>query len=114
MDHSKQSGFQPKISTSSNFQNNHRVSQVIEPVVNTITDAIKKGFTDYNSHKQYGNTACQVPKGRIQNLLDFWPKINILKGNYCILSIDIVARWQKEPKSIFSFKIMRIYLFFLI
>ena len=62
MDHSKQSGFQPKISTSSNFQNNHRVSQVIEPVVNTITDAIKKGFTDYNSHKQYGNTACQVSK----------------------------------------------------
>jgi len=53
VDHSKQSGFQPKISTSSNFQNNHRVSQVIEPVVNTITDAIKKGFTDYNSHKQY-------------------------------------------------------------
>ena len=72
VDHSKQSGFQPKISTSSNFQNNHRVSQVIEPVVNTITDAIKKGFTDYNSHKQYGNTACQVPKGRIPNLLDFW------------------------------------------
>ena len=26
VDHSKQSGFQPKISTSSNFQNNHRVS----------------------------------------------------------------------------------------
>ena len=71
MDHSKQSGFQPKISTSSNFQNNHRVSQVIEPVVNTITDAIKKGFTDYNSHQQYGNTACQVFKGGIQNFLDF-------------------------------------------
>ena len=71
VDHSKQSGFQPKISTSSNFQNNHRVSQVIEPVVNTITDAIKKGFTDYNSHKQYGNTACQVFKGGLQNLLDF-------------------------------------------
>ena len=102
MDHSKQSGFQPKISTSSNFQNNHRVSQVIEPVVNTITDAIKKGFTDYNSHKQYGNTACQVLKKRIQNLLDFWPKINILKGNYCILSIDIVARWEKLQKSNFE------------
>ena len=67
VDHSKQSGFQPKISTSSNFQNNHRVSQVIEPVVNTITDAIKKGFTDYNSHKQYGNTDFQVFKGGITN-----------------------------------------------
>ena len=71
MDHSKQSGFQPKISTSSNFQNNHRVSQVIEPVVNTITDAIKKGFTDYNSHKQYGNTDFQVFKGGITNLARF-------------------------------------------
>ena len=67
VDHSKQSGFQPKISTSSNFQNNHRVSQVIEPVVNTITDAIKKGFTDYNSHKHYGNMGCRVFKGGIQN-----------------------------------------------
>ena len=83
MDHSKQSGFQPKISTSSNFQNNHRVSQVIEPVVNTITDAIKKGFTDYNSHKQYGNMGCRVFKER--------GKIRYIFGQKVTFSKDIIV-----------------------
>ena len=34
-----------------NLSKEHKVSQVIEPVVNTITDAIKKTFVDYRSHQ---------------------------------------------------------------
>ena len=34
-----------------NLSKDHKVSQVIEPVVNTITDAIKKTFVDYRSHQ---------------------------------------------------------------
>ena len=36
----------------------------------------------------------QIFKGGVQNYKDFWPKINILKGNYCILGIEIVASHQ--------------------
>merc|ERR1712083_1238529 len=50
VDHNSLTGSQPKISTSSNLSNNHKVSQVIEPVVNTITNAIKKTFDNYNGH----------------------------------------------------------------
>ena len=50
VDHSSLTGSQPKISTTSNLSNDHKVSQVIEPVVNTITDAIKKTFVDYHGH----------------------------------------------------------------
>ena len=31
----------------------------------------------------------------VQNLIDFWPKSNTLKGNYHVLSIDIVLNRQK-------------------
>ena len=37
----------------------------------------------------------QVSKGGIQNCSDFWTKINMLKTNYCLLSIDIELRDQK-------------------
>ena len=50
VDHNALTGSKPKISTSSNLSNNHKVSQVIEPVVNTITNAIKKTFVDYHGH----------------------------------------------------------------
>ena len=30
---------------------------------------------------------CSIP-----NKKDFWPKINILKGKYCILKIDVIHR----------------------
>ena len=33
---------------------------------------------------------CRVFKGGIQNEMEFWPKINIPKGNYCILKIHVV------------------------
>ena len=39
---------------------------------------------------------CQFFKGVIQNYTDFRPKINILKGNYCIFQADIVPR-QRSP-----------------
>lgn len=50
VDHNALTGSKPKISTTSNLSNNHKVSQVIEPVVNTITNAIKKTFVDYHGH----------------------------------------------------------------
>jgi hypothetical protein len=35
----------------------------------------------------YGNMGCQVSKERIQNWIEFRPKINKLQGNYGILWI---------------------------
>ena len=33
----------------------------------------------------YGDAGCPVFMGGIKKLIDFWPKRNIFKGNYCIL-----------------------------
>ena len=33
---------------------------------------------------------CRVFTGGMQNEIDFWPKINIPKGNYCIFQIHVV------------------------
>ena len=46
-------------------------------------------------HPCYGNIGFQVFKGGILNYKDFWPKINILKENYCILWNDIAVSCQK-------------------
>ena len=48
-------------------------------------------------NKQYGNKGCEVSKKGIENYIDFWPKINILQGNYCTLSMDVCS--QKVEKS---------------
>ena len=50
----------------------------------------------------YGNMGCAVYKGGIQNLIDFWPKINILKGNRCTLSMDLEPSCQRVQKSDFQ------------
>ena len=51
----------------------------------------------------YGNMGCEVSKGGIQNFIDFWTKINILKGNPCILSMDL-SRVVKKYKNL-TFKV---------
>ena len=51
----------------------------------------------------YGNIGCRVFKGGIQNLKDFWLKINIPKGNHLILRIGVVGMCQKVPN--FDFQI---------
>ena len=45
-----------------------------------------------------GNMGCRVFNRGIQNQKGFWPKINILKGNYFILLIETVASCQKMTK----------------
>ena len=65
----------------------------------------------------YGNTGCGVFKRGVQNEKDFCLRINILKGNYWILSFGLMASCQKVPKfdfqSQFSMsKIIRIFLNF--
>ena len=43
----------------------------------------------------------------------FWPKINILRTNHCVLSIQWISVQQKGPKSEFSMsRIIWIFLFF--
>ena len=44
---------------------------------------------------RYGSMDCQNSKQGIKNYILFWQKINIFKGNYCILSIDEGPRGQK-------------------
>ena len=46
----------------------------------------------------YGNTGCRVFKGGIQNWKYFWLKINIPNGNYLILGICVMGRYQKLQK----------------
>ena len=70
-----------------------------------------------NMYHSYGNTGCRVFKRGVQNLKDFYIRINILKGNYWILRIGLMGRCQKVSKfdfqSQFSVsKIIRIFLNF--
>ena len=65
----------------------------------------------------YGNAGCRVFKRGIKNWKDFCLKINIPKGNYCILRIGLMGRCQKVPtfdfQSQFSTsKIIWIFFFF--
>ena len=49
----------------------------------------------WESGYNYGNMGCRIFKRGIQNKKDCWAKINILKGSYWNLTIDIVASCQK-------------------
>ena len=51
---------------------------------------------------KYGNIGCQVSNEGIQNWLDVWQKINVQKGNYHILSIEIATQWQKSAKCLLN------------
>ena len=53
----------------------------------------------------YSNMSFQVFKRGIHNQINVWPKINILKGNYCILLVDIILTCQKVQKSDFQSQI---------
>ena len=44
----------------------------------------------------------QVSNEGIQNWLDVWQKINVQKGNYHILSIEIATQWQKSAKCLLN------------
>ena len=50
----------------------------------------------------YGNTGCRVFKERIQNLKDYWVKINIPNEIFLILGICVMGRYQKVQ--IFDFQ----------
>ena len=50
----------------------------------------------------YGSTGCQVFKQGVQNWKDVLLKINIPKGNYCILRIGVMGSCQKVPKCDFQ------------
>ena len=53
-----------------------RAQRTIEEIDREETTAKGKG---------YGNMGCRVFKEGLENLTEFWPKINIFNGNYCIL-----------------------------
>ena len=46
----------------------------------------------------YRNLGCRVWKRGIQNWINFWAKINILIGNYCILSKSDNSFFKTIPK----------------
>ena len=81
-----------------------------------LVQAIMIKFT-FHVYNHYGSTGCQVFKLGVQNQKDFCLRINIPKGNYCILRIGVIGRCQKVPKldlqSQFSLsKVIRIFLIF--
>ena len=45
----------PEVLTGSNFSNDYKDSQIIEPIINTITDAMKYTFYDYNDPNVYNS-----------------------------------------------------------
>ena len=45
----------PEVLTGSNLSNDYKDSQIIEPIINTITDAMKYTFYDYNDPNVYSN-----------------------------------------------------------
>ena len=53
---------------------------------------------------RYGDIGCQIFPGWVTKIIciDFWPKINIkvLKGNLCILLIDVVKICQNSAKKL--------------
>ena len=46
-------------------------------------------------YERYGNTGFQVFKWGVGNLKEFCLWVNIVKGNYWILRIGVMARCQK-------------------
>ena len=75
-----------------------QVEEMVEAQGHTI-DNIERDILKAEVHVHYGNLGCRVLKEGMQNDIAFWPTINILKGNYCILSVDTVANCQKVPES---------------
>ena len=60
-------------------------------------------LTDY-----YGNTGCGVFKWGVQNSKDFCLRINILKGNYCILRIGLMGVSEVFKNQIFKSQFLKI------
>ena len=54
-----------------------------------LPESLLSGYVD--SFDLKCNMGCRVSKEGIQSKIDLGPKINILKGNCCILWIDMVA-----------------------
>ena len=57
-----------------------------------ICDLFKKFF----KHTTYGNMGFQISRRGIQNYVDFWPKINILQGNFFFVNRQSVKLSKNE------------------